>query len=402
MIAALFVPFDFLYRERLAATLAARTTLMAALGACWWLLGRVGPRAARRLVAAGATAAAILTPLTVIAASGSTGSRFGFVLVVPFIVLALLPDVPAIAAAAGLIAAIAGGAAMVLDGQPPARVVEWITMAAAITGVTAYAARRTAALAGRARTAEQERRRAVADLEESERRRSASERLALVGRLASGIGHELNNPLSAVKGNVACALEELQRTGGPPEAREALAEALAAVARIAWISSDLRALTGDAAAPLVPCEVGSAIRDALDRTAERVGLTNVVLDLEPGLPPVRSEPRLLTDALGQLVSQAAAARAPRPDGVPPTVRISARRVGDGIEIAIEDEGPRIPEHVLARIFEPFAAQGEVRGAGLGLTLPLTRELAERGGGSVGAGWHASGNRYVLRLAASAD
>ena len=68
---------------------------------------------------------------------------------------------------------------------------------------------------------------------ESERRRATSERLALVGRLASGIGHEINNPLSAVKGNVSCALEELERLDAAPAAREALSEALAATERIA-------------------------------------------------------------------------------------------------------------------------------------------------------------------------
>jgi C4-dicarboxylate-specific signal transduction histidine kinase len=141
--------------------------------------------------------------------------------------------------------------------------------------------------------------------------------------------------------------------------------------------------------------VGDAIRAAVERARPRLRNARVLLEIEPGLPSIRSEPRLLADAIAQLAAQAAAAAAP---GGAPTVRIAARRVASGIEISIDDEGPRIPHHVLQRVFEPFAAQGEVRGAGLGLALPLTRELAERSGGGVDAGWHEGGNRYTVTLA----
>jgi signal transduction histidine kinase len=402
LIATLFVPFDFLYTDRLALTLSTRLSLIATLAACWWLLGRVGERGARRVVLLGAAAAAVLTPLTVLAASGTTGARFGFVLAVPFVMLALLPDVPAIAAAAGIIGAVSGGIALVRDGDAPAHVAEWITMAVAVTGVSAYGARKLGALAKRARVAEHGRREVIGRLEESERQRAASERLALVGRLAAGIGHEINNPLSAVKGNVECALEELDRLRAAPAAREALAEALAASARIAWITADMRAFTADLGAPLVPCRVADAIREAMRRVADRLAGAKIELDLDPELPCVRSEPRLLSDSIAQLIAQAVATGSVHPPGAPPTIRIHARRAGGGIEIAIDDEGPRIPAHVLPRVFEPFAAQGEVRGAGLSLTLPLMRELAERGGGRVEAAWHDRGNRFILTLAASSD
>ena len=393
LIAAVFVPFDFLYADRLALTLSARGALLAVLLVCWLLLRPPAPRLAGRIVFAGALLAGVIAPATVLVSSGTSGSRFGFVLAVPFIVLALLPEVPAVAALAGVSAAAAGAIGMIVEGQPAALVAEWILMTTAVTGVSAFGSRRVRALASRVQGAERERREALQQLEESERRRAASERLALVGRLASGIGHEINNPLSAVKGNVSCALEELERADEAPAAREALAEALAAAERIAWITSDMRALTAEPGAPLVQCDVGDAIRAAVERARPRLRHARILLEIEPGLPSIRSEPRLLADAIAQLAAQAAAA----PGGAP-TVRIAARRVAGGIEISIDDEGPRIPHHVLQRVFEPFAAQGEVRGAGLGLALPLTRELAERSGGRVDAGWHAGGNRYTVTLA----
>jgi len=403
LIACVFLPFDFLYPQRLPWTLATRGALVAILIACRWLLGTAPRSRAGRVVVAGAIAAGVLAPAPVLLSSGSAGPRFGFLLSVPFILLPLLPEVPHVAVIAGSFSALVGGAVLLAERQPAPRIAEWTILASVVTWMLAFGARRVRALAGRADAAEQERRRVLAQLDASERRRAASERLALLGRLAAGVGHEINNPLSAVKGNVSCALEELERTGAPEPVREALVEALAAAERIAWIAADMRALTTDGSAPLVRCDVGTAVREALTCARGRLRHANVVTSLEPGLPGVRSEPRLLAEAIGQLAAQAARTTSlGGAGGESPTVRIGARRVAAGIEITIDDEGPRIPPHVLPSIFEPFAAQGQMRSAGLGLTLPLTRELAERSGGHVGATWHERGNRFTVTLAVAGD
>jgi signal transduction histidine kinase len=403
LVAAVFLPFDFLYPDGLAVTLAVRGALFAVLVACRWLLARVPPDRTGVVAAAGAVTAAVLAPALVATSMAGHGPRFGFLLAVPFILLSLLPEVPHVATLAGLVAAVVGGAVLVAGAVGTAFVVEWTVLASVVTLVTAIGSRRVRQVASLADDAERARHAMLAELEESERRRAASERLALVGRLAAGVGHEINNPLCAVKGNVACALEELERLGGAPEAREALAEALSAADRIAWITADMRALTVEPAGPLGRCHVGDLVREALGHAAGRLRGVEVQTTLDPGLPGVRSEPRLLAQAICQLAAQAARLeRSAGGTGRPPTVRISARRVADEIEIAIDGDGPPIPEHVLPRIFEPFAAQGEVRGAGLGLALPLTRVLAERGGGRVRASRRDGGNRFTVTVAVAGD
>jgi signal transduction histidine kinase len=401
LLTAVFLPFDFLYPRRLGFTLAIRLGLLAVLAACRWGLSAVPPRRAGLVVALGALAAALLTPLLVVASSGGDGPRFGFLLTVPFVLLSLLPairEVVALSVAAGIYAAIVGGVALLLEGRSPGLVAEWTIVASVVSAVTALGARRVGGLARRAAEAERDRLEAVARLEESERRRTASERLALLGRLAAGIGHEINNPLSAVKGNVACALAETAPGGAQASAQEALTEALDACERISWITSDLRAFGGDPTVSLVPCAVDAAIRDALRSARARLGSATVITAVEPGLPPVRSEPRLLADAIGQLaVARRGAAPADRT-----TLRISARRAADGIEIAIEVDGPPIPADVLPRVFEPAAAPRELHRAGLPLTLPLTRELAERCGGRVEAARRDGGSRFTVTLRPAED
>lgn len=298
---------------------------------------------------------------------------------------------------------VAGGLALVREGVGLARVAEWVTLAAALTAATAMGARRIGEFVGRASSARAAEREVLVRLEEeAERRRQASERLALIGRLAAGVGHEINNPLSAVKGNLACALEELERLDAAPAAREALAEALTATERIAWITADMRALTADVRGPLGACAVEPTLQDALRYAADRLGGAKVVLDVEPRLPRVRTEPRLLAEAIGRLAAQAAGSGRLRSASAPPTVRITARSAPGAVEIAIDDEGPRIPAHVLPTVFEPFAPHAELLAAGLNLALPLTRELAERGGGRVEATWHERGNRFILTLAAAGE
>jgi signal transduction histidine kinase len=403
LVAAVFLPFDFLYGERAPATLATRAALVAILlGSRWWI-GKPGRAGTGYVVTGGAVAAAVLTPALVLGSAGVSGPRFGFLLTVPFLLLALLPEVPAVATFAGAVAALAGGAALFRARQPVALVVEWTVLSVAVIALAAWGARSVHALAGRAAQAERERHAMLVQLADSERRRATSERLALLGRLAAGVGHEINNPLAAVKGNVACALEELARGAQAPGAREALEEALVACDRIAWISADLRALATEGAAPLAACDVGAAIREGLARASERLRHLTVLTSLEPGLPPVLTEPRLLGDAIGHLAAHAAHTAAEgRAAAGPATVHVAARRIDGGVEISVDDDGPPIPAHLIDQIFEPFVAQGAVRGSGLGLALPLTRELAERSGGRVAAAWRDGRNRFTVTLESAGD
>jgi C4-dicarboxylate-specific signal transduction histidine kinase len=85
----------------------------------------------------------------------------------------------------------------------------------------------------------------------------------------------------------------------------------------------------------------------------------------------------------------------------PWVRVAAERVGDAVQIAVEDNGPGISAEVAARLFEPFVTSKPI-GKGTGLGLSLSREYVMSFGGKLElAPTAGTGARFSILLPASA-
>ncbi|OJT17928.1 histidine kinase [Archangium sp. Cb G35] len=255
--------------------------------------------------------------------------------------------------------------------------------------------------------AQQERLAVLEQLAESERRRvhaererAEVERLVLVGQLATGVAHEVNNPLAFVKSNLGFLERELRNEGGPgdlTELREVLTETQQGVLRIQQIVMDLRRFARE----LDDGEEGR-VEDAMDE-AKRLasvrlrGLGDVSLDVGPGLPPVRLGQRHLVQVLLNLLLNAADAVEDTKPARRAAILVRARWVGEEVWLEVEDNGPGIPQEVLPRLFEPFFTT-RPPGKGTGLGLALCREYASRCGGSLHAENRSEGGaRFVLRV-----
>ena len=258
------------------------------------------------------------------------------------------------------------------------------------------------------REAQQERLHALEQLAESERRRvraererAQMERLVLVGQLAAGVAHEVNNPLAFVKANLAF-LEREARLPDSTLEREELCEVLSetgqGVLRIQQIVMDLKnfARTGEV------LEEGGWLEGSLEEARRlasvRLGARGeVCLSLEPGLPRVRLGERHLVQVMLNLLLNAVDAV----EGVVPArsarIQVAARRLAEGVCLEVEDNGPGIAPEVLPRLFDPFFTT-KPPGKGTGLGLALCREYVMRVGGSLRAENHARGGaRFVLLL-----
>lgn len=201
-----------------------------------------------------------------------------------------------------------------------------------------------------------------------------SDRLASVGQLAAGVGHEINNPLAFIISNLEYVREELLKQGGAegsPRAEwvTALSEAREGAERVRVIVSEL----GNMARPDImesgPVDLGAVVRSA-GKMAMHLIRSRAVLTLEvDGAPPVYGNGARLCQVLLNLLLNAA--HAIEPGQVERnTIRVSARAEGAAtVLVEVSDTGCGIPPENLGRIFNPFFTTRPVgKGTGLGLAV----------------------------------
>ena len=233
-----------------------------------------------------------------------------------------------------------------------------------------------------------------ASLAEQRRRTIQTEKLSAIGEVTAKLAHEILNPLAGMK----AAVQLLARSGRPQSAEAVSATASALSQEIQRVESLLRRLM-DYARPLAPrvvvYPVGKLLDAGLDAAASelRGRGAEVTRQEEPGLPPVEVDPLLMTQALSNLIRNAAQAggegglvelRAFRVGALGPAGRANRRSTGvDREQLCIEvgDRGPGISAEALPRLFRPFFT---TKTAGHGLGLAVSQNIALEHGGEITA------------------
>ncbi len=245
-----------------------------------------------------------------------------------------------------------------------------------------------------------ERKRAEKALREMEIRARTQEKLASLGQVATGIAHEIRNPLSGL--NIYLSMLDTlvtQGTGLSPETQELVATI---VTQLRSASGKIEAVIGrvmDFTKPRPPkltaVDVNFAVADAfaLSKTLLAKTKVRVTTDLGRELPPVLADLSMIEQVLLNLVTNAA--QAMEKTDRAREIRISSFRDGDAVVVSVADSGPGIPAELRERIFDPYFT---TRSDGSGIGLSICRRIVTDHCGTLTVGTAALGGaefRVVL-------
>ncbi|HEX2202312.1 MAG TPA: PAS domain-containing protein [Longimicrobium sp.] len=213
-----------------------------------------------------------------------------------------------------------------------------------------------------------------------ERQLRRAERLASVGTLIGGVAHELNNPLSSIKGFAQLMLLD----GRSEEDREALEIMRREAERAAKIVADLRLVarrTQETGPERAPVDLNEVVAHVLKLRRYALTTRNVEVreDLAARLPPILADRAQAEQVLLNLVVNAEQAMAAH-DGERRLI-VRTRASGDGVAVHVVDSGPGIRPEDLDRVFDPFWTT-KPPGEGTGLGLSLVHSIVAEHGGEV--------------------
>jgi signal transduction histidine kinase len=211
-------------------------------------------------------------------------------------------------------------------------------------------------------------------------------------RLVRDLGHDLRTPITALRAGVEVALWGERR---PDEYRKVLGSTMEEIERLTLISDALvllgRLESGDLRVDHAPVDLGAVAAGAVGRVQQRIGghVFRYALPAEAGR--VLGDARLLGLALDQLIDNA---RRHTPAGT--LIELSVVRSDGRVVLIIDDNGPGVPDELLAHLFEPFFRTDEARGreSGPGLGLTLVASIVEMHGGLARADRSATGGLRV--------
>jgi len=229
-------------------------------------------------------------------------------------------------------------------------------------------------------------------------------RLSTMGETATGIAHELNQPLAAII-NYANGCARRLRSGRDDKAEllDALERIGGQATRAAEIIKRLRAMVGKQAPSRVVVDLNDLVREVcgfIEFDIRRIGAV-VDLQLAAERLPVNVDLVQIEQVILNLLRNALDALSTLPDTAERRVSIrTGRNAASQIYVAVEDSGMGIRPQLMERLFDPFFTTKET-GMGMGLTISQTI-VADHDGKIRAESWPGRGAMFIVELPASDD
>jgi len=203
-----------------------------------------------------------------------------------------------------------------------------------------------------------------------------SEKLASLGKLAAGVAHEINNPLTGILTNSSLLLEDLDKDDPHREDVEVMVKE---TIRCREIVKRLLDFARQTKPQKRLASINTLIENIILLVRNQASFRNITIDKELGenIPEVLADPDQIQQVFVNIILNAAEAMA-RGGRLAIQSKVSAdRRI---IIVSFADTGPGIPESARERIFDPFYTTKE-HGTGLGLSISYG--IIEQHGGTIG-------------------
>ncbi|MBO6277860.1 PAS domain-containing sensor histidine kinase [Pseudomonas bubulae] len=219
-------------------------------------------------------------------------------------------------------------------------------------------------------------------------------RLVTLGELASGIAHEINQPLAAVVNYANASQRYLQSLDSNPAAVERVAQGLERINlhanHAAQVIKRLRGFLRKGRRNLQALDISEVARQAVSLCAWESGERNVTIELQlpESLPWVYADRVLLEQVLLNLLRNAIDANNEQLPGQLSRIILQAQTLdGATLQISVQDQGPGVSAGELEQLFTPFYTS---KAEGLGLGLSMSRSIVEGFGGELNARPQTSG------------
>jgi histidine kinase len=240
---------------------------------------------------------------------------------------------------------------------------------------------------------------------ETEQQLVQASKMATLGEMATGIAHELNQPLSVIKTASGFLLKK-QQSGAEVAAQtfQSMLEKIDSnIDRATKIINHMRDIARKSDLQLQPMRIQEVISKAYEMFQQQLKLREISVEWElpEDLPRINGDPDRLEQVFINLFVNARDAIEEKWGGRDygaddKKIRISGRTENHSVVIEFSDTGPGIPKNMADRIFEPFFTTKEA-GKGTGLGLSISYGIIRDCGGHISVAAGGSGARFILKF-----
>jgi len=212
-----------------------------------------------------------------------------------------------------------------------------------------------------------------------------SEKMALIGRMAASVAHEINNPLQII-GDQAGWLDELLSEEKPlqlknsDEYRSAILKIRAQVKRASTITHRLLGFSRSTDGLKSAADLNALVEETVSFLEKEAQNHRIIIrrNLDSSLPPITTDSTQLQQVFLNILNNGVDAI-----GADGEITISTSVAGKQIIVEFADNGPGLSEDTLKKVFEPFFTTKKM-GSGTGIGLAISYNIMERLGGSIEA------------------